>query len=121
MIIRDNGVDRDATQAEIDELTALAALLSAPKPVTEEDYKAAIVALMDTQARSRRYDSALSLSTYVGSTNPTWSAEATAFVEWRDSVWAYCYAQLGLVAIMRRAQPTVAEFLTELPAMVWPL
>jgi hypothetical protein len=112
----ENGKSREATQQDLDDIVAM----FAPKPATEDEYKAAIVAMMDAKARERRYDGGLSLSTYVGSTNPTWSAEATAFVSWRDAVWSYCYEQLILVRAQARSQPTVSEFLAELPSMVWP-
>lgn len=90
-----------------------------PAP-TVEDYKVAIVVHLDATAQSRLYDSAVSIATYVGSTNPQWVAEAAAFVAWRDAVWAYAYSELDKVMTAQRGQPTVAELLGELPAMVWP-
>jgi hypothetical protein len=89
-------------------------------PPTVDDYKAAIVAMLDAAAETRRYDNGLSLSTYVGSTNPAWAAEAQAYVAWRDGVWGYCYAELDKVLAGERAQPTVDEFLAELPTPPWP-
>ncbi|CAN7625337.1 hypothetical protein [Aminobacter sp. LjRoot7] len=91
----------------------------APLP-TLADYKAAIERLLDARAQDRRYDSAVSITTYVGSTNAAWAAEAAAFVAWRDSVWTYAYAELEKVTAGLRPQPTVADFLAELPAMSWP-
>lgn len=90
-----------------------------PTP-TVDDYKGAIVAMLDGKAQERRYDTAVSIATYVGSTNPQWAAEATAFVAWRDAVWEYAYAELDKVMGGLRPQPSVAEFLTELPQLVWP-
>lgn len=89
----------------------------APMP-TIEDYQAAIVAMLDAKARERRYDSAVTISTYVGSTNPAWAAEAAAFVAWRDAVWVYAYAELDKVMNGQRPQPALAELIAELPAMV---
>lgn len=89
-------------------------------PLALDDYKLAIVAHLDTKAQERRYDNAVSIATYVGSTNPQWAAEAEAFVAWRDAVWAYSYAELDKVLAGQRPQPTVEEFLGELPAMTWP-
>ncbi len=91
----------------------------APPPAVA-DYQAAIVAMLDAAAQARRYDNGLSLSTYVASTNPTWAAEAQAYVGWRDAVWAYAYTQLDLVQSGQRAQPTVEALLAELPALTWP-
>lgn len=89
----------------------------APMP-TIKDYQAAIVAMLDAKARERRYDSAVTISTYVGSTNPAWAAEAAAFVAWRDAVWVYAYAELDKVMNGQRPQPALAELIAELPAMV---
>ena len=91
-----------------------------PEPPTVSEYKAAIVAHLDAAAQARLYDGAVSIATYVNSTNPAWAAEATAFVAWRDAVWAYAYTELDKVMAGTRAQPTVAEILAELPAIQWP-
>lgn len=91
-----------------------------PPLPTVDDYKLAIVWMLDAKAQERRYDSAVSISTYVGSTNPTWADEAQSFVAWRDAVWAYSYAELDKVLSGQRPQPTVEELLSELPVMVWP-
>lgn len=91
-----------------------------PEPPTVEDYRAAIQNMLDDAARAKLYDSGLSLSTYVNSTNPVWAAEAAAFVAWRDAVWAYAYTELAKVEAELRPIPTVEEFLSELPEIVWP-
>ena len=83
-------------------------------------YRMAAQEHVDATARARRYDSGTSLASYVASSNTTWSAEATAFVSWRDAVWAYAYAELDKVTTGTRPQPGVEEFVAELPAMVWP-
>ena len=103
----------------------------APPPTVEtpelvpvlSDYTSAIAAMMDAKAVDRRYESALSLATYLGSTNAQWAAEAQAFVAWRDQVWAYCYAEVDKVQAGERPQPTISEFLTELETqfpLTWP-
>jgi hypothetical protein len=86
-------------------------------------YTSAIAAMMDVKAKSRRYDNALSIATYVGSGNAAWAAEAQAFVTWRDQIWTYCYAELEKVQNGEREQPTISAFLTELETqfpMTWP-
>jgi hypothetical protein len=90
-----------------------------PAPI-EADYTAAIVALLDVKARERRYDGALSLSTYIGSANTQWAAEAVAFVAWRDAVWIYAYSELEKVQGGLRPQPSVVDFVAELPLLTWP-
>lgn len=91
----------------------------APVPMLD-DYRRAIQSHVDATAQQRAYDSGVTCSSYVNSTNPTWAAEAAAFVAWRDTVWAYAYAELEKVEGATRPQPSVAEIVAELPAMVWP-
>lgn len=75
---------------------------------------------IDEVARSRQYNDGNSCASYVNSTNPVWVAEATAFVAWRDAVWAYAFAELEKVQKGERKQPTVEEFIAELPVIEWP-
>jgi hypothetical protein len=113
-------VDGDIVDISDNELVAMG-LGQTGEPVPAlSDYVSSIAAMMDAKAIDRRYDSALSLATYIGSTNAQWAAEALAFVAWRDQVWTYCYAELEKVQSGTRTQPTVAEFLAELPVVVWP-
>jgi len=91
-----------------------------PALPTIEDYQAAIQSLVDSAAVSRRYDDGNSLAGYVASTIPAWAAEAQVFVAWRDAVWAHAYTELDKVMNGQRPQPGVADFLAELPPIVWP-
>ncbi|AWC25444.1 hypothetical protein CO731_04941 [Aminobacter sp. MSH1] len=103
-----------------DEATGQFTRPEVPEPApTVDDYKNAIVAMLDAMAQQRRYDNAVSISTYVNSTNPQWAAEAAAYVAWRDAVWVYAYAELMRVETGQRPQPSVIDFLAELPSMVW--
>ena len=90
-----------------------------PPPPTENDYRFAIQRHVDAQAQSRRYDSGNSLASYVASTNEIWAAEAQVFVAWRDAVWLYAYAELEKVMAGEREQPSVEEFIGELPPIEW--
>ena len=85
-----------------------------------EAYEAAIQAHIDSAAQSRLFRDGVTLASYVASTNPQWSAEAQAFVAWRDEVWAYAYQELARVMAGDREQPTVGAMLAELPAISWP-
>lgn len=89
-------------------------------PPTEDDYRVAIQAMIDAVAQSRRYDSGQAMGGYVNSTVSAWAVEAQAFVAWRDGVWVYAYAELDKVMAGERTQPTVQDFLDELPVIVWP-
>jgi collagenase-like PrtC family protease len=85
-----------------------------------ETYRKAIQSLIDGKAQEKQYDDGNSLASYVNSTVPEWAAEAQTFVAWRDHVWAYALAELAKVQKAEREQPSVDEFLAELPAFQWP-
>jgi hypothetical protein len=76
--------------------------------------------MIDAKASERQYDSGATLASYVNSTIEQWSAEAQAFVAWRDAVWLYALAELDKVQKGERDQPSVDDFLAELPAFEWP-
>lgn len=84
-----------------------------------EDYEYAIQAHVDGAARSKLFRDGVTLASYTASTNAQWSAEAQAFVAWRDQVWAYAYQEFARVQAGAR-QPTIAEIIAELPLISWP-
>lgn len=81
---------------------------------------AAVQTHIDATARARGYGDGALLASYHASTIPSWAAEATAFVAWRDEVWVAAYQINADVAAGLRPLPTVAEVLAELPPIVWP-
>lgn len=115
-IMIDNIV-RDMTPEEETEFLAVRA---AAQVTTEADYARAIQAHIDATAQARGYADGDRLVGYVTSTIQQWAAEAAAFRDWRDGVWAYAIAEMAKVQGGTRPQPTVAELVAELPTMTWP-
>ena len=96
-----------------------------PEPQSPEQIKErlrrAVEEHVEETAQSRDYSSAVSLASYTASTKPDWSAEAQAFVQWRDNVWEYVFQRLAAVESGEEEPPEIAEALiADLPAMVWP-
>ncbi|WP_455296515.1 hypothetical protein [Brucella pituitosa] len=83
-------------------------------------YRLEIQAMIDAKASERQYDSGATLASYVNSTIEQWAAEAQGFVAWRDAVWIYALAEFDKVQAGERDQPSVEDFLGELPAFEWP-
>lgn len=75
---------------------------------------------IESIARSRGYDSAVSLASYASDTHPPFAAEAHAFIPWRSSVWLYCYQEWAKFEAGQRQVTTAAAFINELPVIVWP-
>jgi len=101
--------------------------VEAGEPVTDhlglnpvDVYRLEIQAMIDAKSSERQYDSGATLASYVNSTIEQWANEAQAFVAWRDAVWLYALAELDKVQNGERDQPSVEDFLAELPALEWP-
>lgn len=73
---------------------------------------------LDTAAKDHGYDSILSAVSYKDSSVPAFSADATAFLAWRDGVWAYCYTLLAECQVGAVPVPTVSELLAGLPPLI---
>ena len=76
---------------------------------------------LDSFARTRNYESILSLCTYATSTNPKFKVEGQYGVEVRDATWAKLYSILTQVEASSRPVPAgYAEIEPELPVLAWP-
>lgn len=76
--------------------------------------------LLNSTAWSKQYGSAVSLATYVTSSSPLWSAEAKAFIKWRDDVFIYAIDIQAKVISGDIPIPTLDEFAAGLPTITWP-
>jgi hypothetical protein len=103
-----------------------AKIVTAEQKATEAEaalkaaFQTAIQGHVDSAARSRNYGDGNALAGYRDSTVPAWSAEAQAFIAWRDQVWLYSYAEMDKVTSGERGIPTVEGFIAELPSVEWP-
>ena len=114
-------VDRAELWAEMQTAIAAGALVMQPMPgLTASDCSAAIEQHFDAVAQARGYKNGDRLASYRASTNATWSAEAQAFIAWRDNVWLFAYSEFAKVQAGQRAIPSVAGLVAELPAIAWP-
>jgi hypothetical protein len=111
---------REEVVAQATGFAAIAALVPPPSSPTVSDYTDAVQDVLDAKAHERNYDGILSACTYATSTVAKFQAEGQACVEWRDAVWASCYATLAQVQGGTLAQPTVQELLDTLPELTWP-
>lgn len=91
-----------------------------PLPPTEAEYVFAIQSYLDLIVRERGYDGIISACSYYNSTNNKFSAEANACIAWRDSVWLKAIEIKKQIDEGVRNQPSIDEFLSELPEIVWP-
>ena len=88
--------------------------------ITLNSYREAIDTHVDQTAKSRGYNGAASISTYVNSSVPEWKSEAEIFVAWRDSVWVYTFGALEDIKNGDAPTPeTVEDFIATLPAINW--
>lgn len=93
-----------------------------PRPAQEviAIYQREVEKKIEAVAADRNYSSSVSAASYVASTNEQWAAEASAFVSWRDAVWAAVFVVLSQVQAGQMQPPQISELLAGLPAIEWP-
>jgi hypothetical protein len=95
----------------------------APIVLTAEEklrlYQTAVSDFVNSVARQRQYDNALSAASYANSTNVLWKAEAEVFIAWRDVVYADALQVLADVNSGEDA-PSIDDLLASFPAIQWP-
>ena len=87
-------------------------LLQRPKQINQ-----AIQTLLDTTAKSLKYDSIQAIGKYVGYVN-AFQVEAEALGKWASAVWVVAEKIEADVQSGVRTMPTVAEVMLELPKYV---
>ncbi|MBP2442836.1 hypothetical protein [Rhizobium leguminosarum] len=112
-------VDGIEFEMSAEEESAFLASIVPPAP-TLEVYQQAIQSLVDATARSMQFNDGVTLASYTGSTVTLWADQSAVFIAWRDAVWIFAYAEMAKVQAGQRPQPSVGEFLTELPSITWP-
>lgn len=89
-------------------------------PPTEAEIIAAMEALFDKVAQSRRYHNRLTCALRAGYSGP-FQAEGTAFATWMDNCNALAYQMQAEIRAGTRSMPTtIDEALSYLPAITWP-
>jgi len=76
--------------------------------------------IVESKPVEKGYDSIATLSSYITSSNAQWKAEAEAFIAWRDSLFAFAYSELNQVQTGQIQPPSIDEFISSLPSLVWP-
>lgn len=74
---------------------------------------------LDYMASLKEYDDAASVVSYLGSTDPTFRAQAVKFNAWRDACWATARKIREDVQAGKRPRPTYAEVMALIPSFEW--
>lgn len=116
MKIMVNGVMVDATPAQE---TAISDFQEATI-YDQGNYNLAMQQRIDATAQEKGYNDGFACASYFNSSNAQWAAESQAFVPWRDSAFAYGYDYLAKVQSGEITTPSIEDFLSGVPVIVWP-
>jgi hypothetical protein len=86
----------------------------------QSQFEDAMSVVVNSKPEEKGYDNIATLCSYTTSKNPQWKAEADAFIEWRDDLFAYAYQILADVQEGKIEIPNEQEFLDNAPQLVWP-
>jgi len=88
------------------------------KAQLESQYVAVVQTQLDLIAKSYGYDNIKTAVTYADEPAVAkFQTDGKALRAWRSLVWNYCYEQLALVEAGSRTQPTIDEWVSELPVL----
>lgn len=79
----------------------------------------AIINLLDIKAAEKNYTNAVSLTSYINSTNSVWKSEAEKFTKWRDEVYLYAYDIYLKIEKNNITEVNVSDFVKNAPKLVW--
>lgn len=102
---------------DIEEYVAVTITVTPEQRISE--IQDAVQNLLDSKAREKMYDSALSIATYAISSDEIFKAEADAFVVWRDRCWRKCYDILAQFQSGEIEMPSVENVIEQLPTFDW--
>ena len=102
---------------DIEEYVAVTITVTPEQRITE--IQEAVQHLLDSKAKEKMYDSALSIATYAISSDEIFKAEADAFVIWRDRCWRKCYDILAQFQSGEIEMPSVENVIEQLPTFDW--
>jgi len=100
--------------------TATVNEIAAKKQALVKTYADGIQRYMDFIVSARNYDSIISACSYAASNHVRYGVEGRACLQWREDVWDAAYLILDDITNGRRAIPTVAALINELPKLTWP-
>ena len=84
---------------------------------TLKQIKSAVQEELDGRAKAQGYDNIINATVRAGITGSRNQAEGMKFGMWMDDVWDYYHNELEKVDQGLRPEPTVEEFLAELPEL----
>lgn len=111
--------EAERIQREQDEVERLANMTQAEKEkMIQNQLTQAVQNALDAKAQELKYDSCLSVCSYVDTGVQKFDDEGRAFRAWRSAVWAKGYEILAQVQAGVREIPTEEELLEMLPELV---
>lgn len=82
-------------------------------------YEYAVQEKLDSKAKEYGYDTILTAISYADEPSVAkFQKEGKALRQWRSKVWEYAYNELELVTSGKTEQPTLKEFIENLPDLV---
>lgn len=98
----------------IDNIISLAPITDSKKIAI---IKSKVSEYLNSKAQEKGYDNIINASLRAALPGSPYYSEGVAYGEWMDNVWAYCYQELDKIQQGLRTEPTIEEFISELPQL----